>query len=127
MEKGIVRKIDEMGRITLPIEIRRTFDLKPGDRVGIALDGQALRMAKDIHGMTRPVDHLGRIALPIEYRRTLGLEEHQKVDMYIEGNDICIEKVGCIFCGSSEGLIEVEGIQICRKHALAIHDKVMEG
>lgn len=32
---GIVRKIDDLGRVVLPIELRRTFDLKEKDRVEI--------------------------------------------------------------------------------------------
>ena len=32
---GIVRKIDELGRIVLPAEIRRTFDINEKDEVEI--------------------------------------------------------------------------------------------
>lgn len=32
---GMVRKIDELGRIVLPIETRRLMDLSPGDGVEI--------------------------------------------------------------------------------------------
>ena len=35
---GITRKIDELGRIVLPIEIRRTLDLSSGDSMEIFVD-----------------------------------------------------------------------------------------
>ena len=35
---GIVRKIDELGRIVLPIEIRNTLDIKPKDSIEIFVD-----------------------------------------------------------------------------------------
>jgi transcriptional pleiotropic regulator of transition state genes len=130
MVKGIVRKVDELGRITLPIEIRRSFALNAGDRLAISLDGQVIRIKQGgYNGMTRPIDELGRIALPIEYRRTLGLTDRQKVDMYIDGEDICVAKVvnGCGWCESNENLIEVNGHHICKKCALAVADAVMEG
>lgn len=35
---GIVRKIDELGRIVLPIEIRNTMDIKNRDAIEIFVD-----------------------------------------------------------------------------------------
>lgn len=39
---GIVRKIDELGRIVLPIEIRRTLDMDRGDSVEIFVDEEKI-------------------------------------------------------------------------------------
>lgn len=39
---GIVRKVDELGRIVLPIEIRRRFDIKHGDSLEVYVEGEAL-------------------------------------------------------------------------------------
>ena len=36
---GMVRKIDELGRVTLPAEMRRQLNLNEGDGVEIMLDG----------------------------------------------------------------------------------------
>lgn len=35
---GIVRKVDELGRIVLPIELRRTLDINVGDPLEIYVD-----------------------------------------------------------------------------------------
>ena len=36
---GIVRKVDELGRIVLPIELRRTLDIAEKDSLEIYVDG----------------------------------------------------------------------------------------
>ena len=33
---GVIRKLDELGRITLPIELRRSLDLDVKDEIGRA-------------------------------------------------------------------------------------------
>ena len=38
---GIVRKVDELGRIVLPIELRRTLDIAEKDAIEIYVDGEA--------------------------------------------------------------------------------------
>lgn len=43
---GIVRKIDELGRIVLPIELRRTLDLKEKDSVEITAEGESIVLRK---------------------------------------------------------------------------------
>ena len=35
---GVVRKIDEMGRVVIPMEIRKTLDIKDGDSLEIFTD-----------------------------------------------------------------------------------------
>jgi len=36
---GIVRKIDDLGRIVVPAEMRRVLGIREGDELEIALDG----------------------------------------------------------------------------------------
>ncbi|MCX8130917.1 MAG: AbrB/MazE/SpoVT family DNA-binding domain-containing protein [Clostridia bacterium] len=43
---GIVRKIDELGRLVLPIELRRTMGINEGDPVGIYVDGETIILKK---------------------------------------------------------------------------------
>ena len=43
---GIVRRIDELGRIVLPIELRRTMDIEERDRVEIYLEGDLIIVRK---------------------------------------------------------------------------------
>ncbi len=43
---GIVRKVDELGRIVLPIELRRTLDIAERDTLEIYVDGSAIVLKK---------------------------------------------------------------------------------
>jgi transcriptional pleiotropic regulator of transition state genes len=43
---GIVRKVDELGRIVLPIELRRTLDIDVRDALEIYVDGNQIVLKK---------------------------------------------------------------------------------
>lgn len=43
---GIVRKVDELGRIVLPIELRRTLDIAEKDCLEIYIDGPSIVLKK---------------------------------------------------------------------------------
>ena len=43
---GIVRKVDELGRIVLPIELRRTLDIAEKDSLEIFVDGGSIVLKK---------------------------------------------------------------------------------
>jgi transcriptional pleiotropic regulator of transition state genes len=43
---GIVRKVDELGRIVLPIELRRTLDIAEKDSLEIYVDEDAIILRK---------------------------------------------------------------------------------
>jgi transcriptional pleiotropic regulator of transition state genes len=43
---GIVRKIDELGRIVLPIELRRTLDISEKDALEIYVEGTSIVLRK---------------------------------------------------------------------------------
>jgi transcriptional pleiotropic regulator of transition state genes len=43
---GIVRKIDELGRIVLPVEMRRVLDIAEKDSVEIYSDGESIILKK---------------------------------------------------------------------------------
>lgn len=43
---GIVRKVDELGRIVLPIELRRTMNINEKDAIEIFVDGNRIVLQK---------------------------------------------------------------------------------
>lgn len=43
---GVVRRIDELGRIVLPIEIRRSLDINVKDPVEIFIDNERIILQK---------------------------------------------------------------------------------
>lgn len=43
---GIVRKVDELGRVVLPIELRRTYGIDIKDPIEIFVDGDTIILKK---------------------------------------------------------------------------------
>ncbi|MDO4326694.1 MAG: AbrB/MazE/SpoVT family DNA-binding domain-containing protein [bacterium] len=43
---GVVRKLDELGRITLPIELRRSLNLDPKDELEIFVEDDQIILRK---------------------------------------------------------------------------------
>ena len=43
---GIVRKVDELGRVVIPIELRNKFDIKIKDPIEIFVDGSSIVLKK---------------------------------------------------------------------------------
>lgn len=43
---GIIRKVDELGRIVLPIELRRTLDIAERDELEIYMEGDHIVLQK---------------------------------------------------------------------------------
>jgi len=43
---GIVRKVDELGRIVLPVELRRTLNIAERDSMEIYVEGESIILKK---------------------------------------------------------------------------------
>lgn len=43
---GVVRRVDELGRIVLPIEIRKVLDIKHKDALELFMDGDRIVLQK---------------------------------------------------------------------------------
>lgn len=46
---GVSRKVDDLGRIVLPAEIRRSFDIREGDHIDIAVDENKIILSKQLN------------------------------------------------------------------------------
>ncbi|KXH86840.1 AbrB/MazE/SpoVT family DNA-binding domain-containing protein [Sporosarcina sp. HYO08] len=49
---GIVRKVDELGRVVIPIELRRTLGIEQKDSLEIYVDDDKIILKKHIPSMT---------------------------------------------------------------------------
>jgi len=119
---GIVRKVDQLGRIVIPKELRRTLQIvEIEDSLEIFVENDTIVLKKydenaDIYGVIRRVDQLGRIVLPIELRRKLDiLVEKDSLEIYVEGNSVILKKYepACIFCGNARNVFIFKGKNIC--------------
>ncbi len=43
---GMARRVDDLGRIVIPVEMRRMFGIRAGDELAIAVDGDAILLRK---------------------------------------------------------------------------------
>jgi AbrB family transcriptional regulator, transcriptional pleiotropic regulator of transition state genes len=43
---GMARKVDDLGRIVLPVELRRQLGVRAGDELDIAVDGSTILLQK---------------------------------------------------------------------------------
>ena len=68
-------------------------------------------------GIIRKVDELGRIVLPIELRRTMDIAERDELEIFIEHDRVVLQKYepSCVFCGSSQGLRNYRGKNVCQE------------
>lgn len=116
---GITRKIDELGRIVLPIELRRKFNIEYKDTIDIYTEDNKIILKKDDSspsaGIIRKIDELGRVVLPVELRKKFGIEIKDSIDIYIEEDRIILKKyeTSCIFCGEAEDVVQFKGKNIC--------------
>ncbi|MDH3471955.1 MAG: AbrB/MazE/SpoVT family DNA-binding domain-containing protein [Acidimicrobiia bacterium] len=46
MDTGMVRKIDDLGRIVVPAETRRLFNINEGDSLAISVEGDSILVRK---------------------------------------------------------------------------------
>jgi transcriptional pleiotropic regulator of transition state genes len=46
LSSGMARKVDDLGRIVIPVEMRRMFAIQPGDELQIAVDGDCILLRK---------------------------------------------------------------------------------
>lgn len=67
MNNGLIRKIDDLGRIVIPIEIRNTLNIHNGDTLNIMLDNKNIiinkisTMSNDIYFYDEIKEYLGKI------------------------------------------------------------------
>jgi transcriptional pleiotropic regulator of transition state genes len=67
-------------------------------------------------GIIRKIDELGRVVIPMEMRRAMGIEDGDSFEIFVDGEHIVFSKYTpfCLFCGNSDGVIELHGKKICK-------------
>ena len=119
---GMIRKVDELGRVVIPSEIRKIFDFVEKSPVELSVHGTDLILeipkinenAEGI-GLIKLFDELGRITIPIEIRNKLGFEVKSEIEILIEGRSIILRKylTSCVFCGKEKNFIEFKSKKVC--------------
>ena len=68
-------------------------------------------------GIIRRVGELGRVVIPIEIRNQFNIIEKDPIEIYVDDSSIILKKYepNCVFCGSTDDLIEYKGKLVCKK------------
>lgn len=77
-----LRKVDELGRYVIPIEIRNELRIKENDSIDLSISGKTF---------TDKVDALGRIVIPKAIREELNIKVADKLKIYIENGNIVLD------------------------------------
>lgn len=96
MKFEMKRKIDELGRVVLPIDLRNYYGITHGDEVVLLPVRGGIQIAKAEFfimdqlpkDVTVHVDELGRIIIPSVFRKQYGLEA--KDTLCIEPHETCM-------------------------------------
>lgn len=72
MFKGIVRRLDHLGRIVIPIEIRKTLDIEPGDSLEILATDEGIILKPDANRQKKLEDYTDKELLrELELRKKI--------------------------------------------------------
>ena len=121
---GIVRRVDQLGRIVIPVDLRRALKIKEiEDSIEIYTEEEFAVLKKHDDSdektvVTRRVDQLGRIVLPVELRRKLDIEaEKDSLEIFVEDNVLYLKKhqPACVFCGNARNVTSFKGKIVCRQ------------
>lgn len=83
------RKVDELGRVVIPFDIRQELGIVEKNNLTLFADGNRLILKKGIE-----VDQLGRITIPLHIRKSMGIEEKDELEFEVVEDTIIINKKG---------------------------------
>ena len=105
---GIVRRIDDLGRVVVPKEIRRTLRIREGDPLEIFTDREGEIILKKYS----PIGELGQFAG--EYAESLS---------QATGHLVCITDRDHVIAASGQGKREFENKPISKQLEMMIEDR----
>lgn len=119
---GIIRHVDELGRIVIPIEMRRKLNIQEYEALEMfkVNDNVVIKKydkinVKENKSIIRKIDELGRIVMPKEWRQMLELQTDSAVEVLLQIGEIEIKKYMpyCVFCGNNTKLFDYASKKVC--------------
>lgn len=86
MEKA-ERKVDELGRIVLPLAMRKKLGIEPKNNLFMFIDGDSIILDKG-----QEVNELGMITIPFHIRTALGIETAEELEVELVEERIILRK-----------------------------------
>ena len=87
--RGIVRRIDELGRIVIPKEIRSLMRIKDGDMIEIRFDDEVIKLSK--YSKIKSIEEIGSILCSVLHSSTKKSVLLCDTDKYIISYGINVE------------------------------------
>ena len=117
--EGIIRRIDELGRMVIPIDYR-VGDLSGEITLYLHVVGEYVILSKENDnqsGMARPIDEIGRLTIKHETREKVNWEVRDHIAVWSYNGYIIMKKVEekCVFCRAKNKLAKYMGKLICKK------------
>lgn len=114
---GITRQLDNLGRLVVPIDIRRRLGFEPAEKLEFTVDGDNVHIQLSqtgARGVTRKIDRLGRVIIPVHIRKRLDIEGGTEVDISIHADGVSIRKAvprvkSCFVTGATEDVVTLLG------------------
>ena len=85
MKTGIIRRIDDLGRIVIPKEIRRSLAIKEGDPLEISFENNKICLERY---RTGNIDVLNTIIENIRYDEYLEVDKGKVLDLLTEAKKL---------------------------------------
>ena len=91
--RGMVRRVDNLGRILVPKEYRKELGLEEDNKIELTTlpDGLLVLPVRG-DGPARRIDALGRINIPVGARRALGIGYYDELEMFLLRDGMFIRK-----------------------------------
>lgn len=77
-----LRKVDELGRVVIPIEFRNELKLNENDNIKLFINES---------NFESNLDGIGRIKVPVDIRNKYNIKSADKLKIYIEDKNIVLE------------------------------------
>ncbi|MDR2687050.1 MAG: AbrB/MazE/SpoVT family DNA-binding domain-containing protein [Oscillospiraceae bacterium] len=97
--RGMMRRVDSLGRILVPMEYRRELGLEKDVKIEIDIleDGMLVRPLFAGEGgpaflTARRIDSLGRVNIPVTARRILDIACHDELEMFLLRDGLFIRR-----------------------------------
>ena len=96
MKNAIIKhKIDKLGRIVIPKEIRKQFNIVTGQKLNIFIKNKNIVLGIDTsqeNGILGTVDELGRILIFFQIREKANIEMGEELNIYTRNKEIILQK-----------------------------------
>ena len=91
----ITRKVDELGRVVIPVDIRKELKIIEGQKLNVFIRNKNIVLGIDTNqdnGVLATIDELGRILIFSKIRQKANVQVGERLNIYTEKDEIILQK-----------------------------------